>query len=68
MSELVRNEDKVVTHNVLLEKVWGSEYINDPSFVKKYVYRLRSKIEPDVKKPQMLITERGIGYKFSRVI
>ena len=68
LTELVRNEGRVVTHNVLLEKVWGSEYINDPSFVKKYVYRLRSKIEPDVKKPQMLITERGIGYKFSRVI
>ena len=68
LSELVRNEGKVVTHSVLLEKVWGSEYINDPSFVKKYVYRLRSKIEPDVRNPQMLITERGIGYKFSRII
>ncbi|MBA7677141.1 Transcriptional regulatory protein KdpE [subsurface metagenome] len=68
LSELVRNEGKVITHNVLLEKVWGSEYINDPSFVKKYVYRLRAKIEPDATNPQMLITERGIGYKFSRII
>ena len=68
LSQLVRNEGKVLTHDTLLEKVWGSEYVTDPSFVKKYIYRLRSKLEPDSSKPQMLITERGIGYKFKRII
>jgi len=68
LSELVRNEGRVLTHRVLLEKVWGSEYANDCSFVKKYIYRLRSKLEPDARKPQMLLIERGVGYKFVRPI
>ncbi len=62
--ELVRNEGRVLTHRALLEKVWGSEYANDSSFVKKYIYRLRSKLESNANNPQMLLTERGIGYKF----
>jgi len=66
LSELVRNEGRVITHSTLLEKVWGSEYDTDSSFVKKYVYRLRSKLEHDTSKPQMLLTERGIGYRFIR--
>jgi two-component system KDP operon response regulator KdpE len=66
LSELVRNEGRVRTHRVLLEKAWGSEYTNDCSFVKKYIYRLRSKLEPDARKPQMILIERGIGYKFVR--
>ena len=66
LSELVRNEGRVLTHHALLEKVWGSEYTNDPSFVKKYIYRLRSKLEPDARDPQLLLTERGIGYRFIR--
>lgn len=68
LSELVRNEGRVLTHHVLLEKVWGSEYADDHSFVKKYMYRLRSKLESDVRKPQMFVAERGIGYKFVRPV
>jgi two-component system KDP operon response regulator KdpE len=66
--ELVRNEGKVLSHHTLLEKAWGSEYTDDPSFLKKYVYRLRQKLEPDTQEPQMLLTERGIGYRFIRRI
>lgn len=68
LSELVRNEGRVLTHSNLLEKVWGSEYADDPSFVKKYIYRLRSKIEPDTSNPKMIITERGIGYRFVKYV
>jgi len=68
LSELVRNNGKVLTHRTLLERVWGSEYSNEHSFVKKYIYRLRSKLEPDASKPQMLLTERGIGYRFVKPI
>ena len=64
LSELVRNDGRVLTHSRILQKVWGSGYDGDSSFVKKYIYRLRSKLEPDPSKPQMLLTERGIGYKF----
>ena len=54
--------------SILLEKVWGSEYIDDSGFVKKYIFRLRSKLEPDASKPQMLLSERGIGYRFAKVV
>ena len=66
--ELVKNDGRVLTHNNLLQKVWGSEDIGDSSFVKKYIYRLRSKLEQDPSNPQMLLTERGIGYRFARPI
>lgn len=68
LSELVKNNGKVLTHSVLLEKVWGSEYDYDYTAVKKYIYRLRTKLEPDAKNPQMLLTERGIGYKFTKPV
>ena len=68
LSELVRNNGKVLTHSTLLEKVWGSEYGKDYSFVKKYIYRLRSKLERNASKPQLLLTERGIGYRFIKRI
>lgn len=63
LSELVRNEGNVLTHRALLEKVWSSEYADDFSFVKKYIYRLRSKLETDPSKPKMILTKRGVGYK-----
>ncbi len=66
LSELVRNEGRVLTHRTLLEKVWGTEYAADYSFIKKYICRLRSKLEADASKPQMLRIERGVGYKFVR--
>ena len=68
LAELVRNEGRVLTHHALLEKVWGSEYAEDPSFVKTYICRLRSKLESNPGYPQLLLTERGRGYKFSRRI
>lgn len=68
LSELVRNDGRVLAHNVLLEKVWGLEYEKVDGFVKKYIYRLRSKLESDASKPQMILTERGIGYKFVKPI
>jgi two-component system KDP operon response regulator KdpE len=42
--ELIRNDGRVLTHNRLLQKVWGSKYTSDYSFIKKYIYRLRSSL------------------------
>ena len=66
LTELVRSEGKVLSHDILLKKVWGSEYrfSSDHSFLRTYIYRLRSKIGDNVNNPRMLITERGIGYRF----
>jgi two-component system KDP operon response regulator KdpE len=62
--QLVRNEGRVLTHRALLEKVWGPEYVTDFGFLKKYIYRLRQKLHDDARKPKMILTERGVGYKF----
>jgi DNA-binding response OmpR family regulator len=68
LTELARNEGRVLPNNLLLEKVWGSEYSGDYAFIKKYIYRLRCKLEPDPENPCMLLNERGIGYRFIRPV
>jgi DNA-binding response OmpR family regulator len=68
LTELARNEGRVLPHSLLLEKVWGSEYSGDYAFIKKYIYRLRCKLEPDPDNPCILLNERGIGYRFVRPV
>ena len=62
--QLVRNEGRVLTHRMLLEKVWGPEYAEDCGFIKKYIYCLRQKLSNDAAHPGRIVTERGVGYKF----
>lgn len=61
---LVLNEGNVLTHRALLEKVWGEEYTDAPEYLKVYVQRLRNKLEVDPANPQLLLSERGVGYRF----
>jgi two-component system KDP operon response regulator KdpE len=61
---LARNEGKVLTHRALLVKVWGEEYTDSSEYLKVYIQRLRDKIEDDPSGPEILISERGVGYKF----
>jgi two-component system KDP operon response regulator KdpE len=63
---LVLNEGTVLTHWALLEKVWGEEYTDAPEYLKVYIQRLRNKLEEDPSNPRLLISERGVGYKFVR--
>ncbi|HEY33498.1 MAG TPA: response regulator transcription factor [Dehalococcoidia bacterium] len=65
LSCLVKNRGWIVTHEQLLQKVWGPHYIGDKSFVKLYIRYLRQKIEEDAHKPQLILTERGVGYRFA---
>ena len=61
---LAENTGRVLTHRQILEKIWGADYADDVEYVKLFVYRLRRKIESDPKKPQYILSERGIGYRF----
>jgi DNA-binding response OmpR family regulator len=65
MSCLIKSRGWIVTHEQLLEKAWGPNYIGDKSFVKLYIRYLRQKIEKDPHKPQIIMTERGVGYYFA---
>jgi DNA-binding response OmpR family regulator len=62
---LIENRGWLVTHEELLRKVWGPDYIGDKNFIKLYIRYLRQKIEKDPSRPQLILTERGIGYRFS---
>ena len=58
---LARNAGRALTHEFLLSKVWGEEYVSSPNYLKVYVQRLRNKLEKDPKNPALIITQRG-GY------
>ncbi|NOX63539.1 MAG: response regulator transcription factor [Chloroflexi bacterium] len=62
---LVQNANWVVPSEVLLQKVWGYEYRDDVQLLRLYIAYLRSKIERDTSKPEYIITERGVGYRFA---
>lgn len=62
---LIKNRGWIATHEQLLEKAWGPNYIGDKSFVKLYVRYLRQKLEKDPHNPQLILTERGVGYRFA---
>ena len=61
---LVENAGWTVPHEQLLAKVWGYEYRDEAHYVRLYVNYLREKIEADTSKPQYILTERGVGYRF----
>lgn len=61
---LVQNPGWVMTHDMLLSKVWGPEYQGADQYVRLYITYLRQKIEPDPANPKYVLTERGTGYRF----
>lgn len=66
LSCLIKNQGWIVTHEQLLEKAWGPNYIGDKSFVKLYIRYLRQKIEENPHTPRLILTERGVGYYFAQ--
>lgn len=63
---LVRNAGRVLTRDVLIDRVWGPNYFGDTKTLDVHIKRLRSKIETDPAAPTQLVTVRGIGYRFER--
>jgi two-component system response regulator MtrA len=60
---LARRPWQVFTREVLLEQVWGYRHAADTRLVNVHVQRLRSKVEHDPEKPEIVVTVRGVGYK-----
>jgi two-component system KDP operon response regulator KdpE len=61
---LAQNEGKVLTHHFLLKHIWGPTHLNESQYLRVYIAQLRKKIENDPNRPQHLITESGVGYRF----
>ncbi len=62
---LVRNRGRLVTQRQLLQEVWGEQYQTEGNYLRVYMAHLRRKLEPDPSRPRYLLTEPGMGYRFS---
>jgi two-component system KDP operon response regulator KdpE len=62
---LVANTGKVLTHRHLLREVWGPTHIESYHYLRVYMGHLRQKLEDDPTRPQHIITETGVGYRFA---
>lgn len=61
---MVKNEGKVLTHQYMLNQVWGPTYKNESQYLRVFIAQLRKKIETDPNRPIHIITESGVGYRF----
>ena len=61
---LLRNAGRVMTQGQLIDRIWGADYVGDTKTLDVHVKRLRAKIEKDPSVPKLLVTVRGLGYKF----
>ncbi|MBL0176053.1 MAG: response regulator transcription factor [Ignavibacteria bacterium] len=59
-----RNAGRVLTHQYILEQVWGPSYAEETQYTRVYVAQLRKKLEDDPARPARILTESGIGYRF----
>jgi two-component system KDP operon response regulator KdpE len=62
---LARHRGQPVTHRQLLCEVWGEQHQAEGTYLRVYVARLRGKLEPDPARPRYLLTQPGLGYRFS---
>ncbi len=67
LSTLAHNVGLVLTHEVLLERVWGPEYNREVDFIWVYISRLRRKIEADPRHPRYIVTVPDVGYKLAKL-
>ena len=61
---LIKNEGKVLTHQYLLRAIWGPGFINQSQYLRVFIAQIRKKIETDANRPEYLLTESGVGYRF----
>jgi DNA-binding response OmpR family regulator len=61
---LIRNRGMALSRDVLLERVWGYDFLGDSRTVDVHIRWLREKVEPDPGRPVYIQTVRGVGYRF----
>ena len=63
---LLANAGRVLSRDMLIDRVWGSDYVGDTKTLDVHVKRLRGKLEADSANPTRIVTIRGLGYKYER--
>ena len=62
---LLRNAGRVVSRDVIIDRVWGEHHMRDTKTLDVHIKRLRDRLEADRRAPRLILTVRGVGYKFS---
>jgi len=62
---LLRNAGRVMTRDLIIDRVWGGDYVGDTKTLDVHIKRLRSRLEEDPREPSLIVTVRGVGYKFA---
>lgn len=65
---LMSNAGRVLTRETLIDRVWGADYFGDTKTLDVHVKRLRAKIEKEPSDPQLVVTIRGLGYKYEKIV
>lgn len=65
LSYLMGNAGRVMTRDLLIDRIWGADYVGDTKTLDVHIKRLRSRIEEDPAKPVKIVTIRGLGYKYA---
>ncbi len=65
LAYLAQNAGRIVTQDLLLERIWGAEYVGESHMLQVNINRLRRKIEPDPAHPRYILTKVGIGYQLT---
>lgn len=63
MRLLIQHAGRVLTHRQILREVWGPEYVDETHYLRVYIAQLRQKLEADPTRPEIIMTEPGVGYR-----
>jgi two-component system, OmpR family, response regulator RegX3 len=64
LEALLEHRGRVLTRQTLIDRVWGFDYVGDTKTLDVHVKRLRSRVEEDRHNPKLIVTVRGVGYRF----
>lgn len=68
LATFMQHPEEILTRELLMRKVWDTDYCDDTRTIEVHVCWLRSKIEEDTSNPQRILTVRGVGYMFSHAM
>ena len=66
LTELASSAGRVLTQDMLLERIWGHEYLGEPQLLRSYIKSVRQKLGDNARKPSYIFTEHGVGYRMAK--
>jgi DNA-binding response OmpR family regulator/anti-sigma regulatory factor (Ser/Thr protein kinase) len=66
LSKLAANAGQVLTHDQILDRVWGEHFVGGADLIRAFIRSVRRKLGDDARQPRYLLTERGVGYRMAK--